>query len=108
MKDVVGVDIHEGDFIIYATKSEAPSLQFAWVHEIKEVTKKSWNDHEYTEVKVKIHRAEKDGTRKNKIVSDYFPENPTGQQFVDRDTGTPDMVWLNGTTGQDHRLMVIS
>lgn len=129
MKDRVGNEINIGDFIVYVTKSESPSLQFGWVDEFKDV-KGRWSDR--TTPRVKICHAEPDGTRITKTavdvpghwrpdtplhVRDYRHNNfqsPTREErdmyYVPttyRDTGKPSTVWLDAASNRDARMLVI-
>lgn len=96
-KDVAGQSLDIGSFVVYATRTEGPNLQFGYIEEFKP----SYNSH-----RVKLHRADANGRRKNKIESVYYPDNPSGQMFEHIDTGRPDTVWLDGSD-QDKRMLVI-
>lgn len=95
--DRLGNFINEGDFILYATKTEAPSLQFAWVETIKQG--------KHGDVAVKITHSEPNGTVKTKTVFDYDPIAKTGEN---RDTGKPSTSTLRvygDGTNPDSRLL---
>jgi len=96
MLDLVGRPVNEGDFVVYATKTEAPSLQFGWIEQIKvkEHERRDWrSDDTYVqfEYKIKIRHAEADGTRKNKT---DFRQDPVTGEYGYQDTGVASTAWL--------------
>ena len=99
LTDRLGKPVNVGDFILYATKTEAPSIEFAWVVEIKDGV----NQHRRSGHRVKIKHANPDGTLKTKQVFDYDPITEKGQY---RDTGKPVTVTLSTYSSQDFRMLV--
>lgn len=113
MKDIVGQEVVEGSFITYATKTEAPSLQFGWVEQVKVTETEGYDGQTRQSVRIKVHHANSDGSRKNKTVFKKLdaplPPDETGyvREWDYVDTGRPSTVWLDGTTGKSNRLLVV-
>lgn len=128
MNDCTGREVNVGDFVVYATKTESPSLQFAYIVEFKEVPQR-WSDR--TTPRMKLWRSSHDGTRITKTVVDvpghwredapaHISDYRSGYRVTSEDrkkyyvnttyvdTGKPDTVWLDCASNNDHRLMVIS
>jgi hypothetical protein len=96
MLDLAGCPVAEGDFIIYATKTESPSLQFGWVEQIstKETTEhnhRHGTDYTSFKYKVKVRHADINGVKRFKTVFDYDPIAGTGEY---KETDTPSAAWL--------------
>lgn len=99
MKDRIGNDISVGDFIVYVTKTESPSLQFGWVDELKDKE----NHYGQKTLRVKVAHSEPDGTRKTKVVFQY--DHLEGK-YANYDTGRPSTAWLESHGESDDRFMV--
>lgn len=108
MFDTLGNKINVGDFLLYVTKTESPSLQFGWVEEIKDET--VTNGHYVRErFRVKIAHAESDGTRKNKQVFRGAELDNFNNVIVEagyRDTGRPSTAWLESYGKSDRRFLI--
>lgn len=100
-KDVVDQDITAGSFVLYVTRERGAPIQFGYVEEFK--TTQSYGG--YTSHRVKLCRAEANGSRKNKFNRKYVPENLPGERYVLEDTGKPDYVWLDASE-KTNRMLV--
>jgi hypothetical protein len=105
MKDCIGNDIRIGDFVVYATKTEAPSLEFGYVIDIKEKPQLPWHDGtpRPPETRIKLQHADANGQTKNKTVWEYDRVTEKGHH---KDTGKPSQSWLTEHWEASARLMV--
>lgn len=126
MKDCVGHDINEGDFVIYVVQGDRNAgINFGWVVEIVDKsetsTRPNGTTYRSTDIKVKIQRADADGTRHTVQAVDVpghwrddvpmhdrtwdkYAENYVSSTM--RDTGKPSTTRLNARGEQDYRLLV--
>lgn len=112
LEDCAGQPVHEGDFIVFATKTEAPSLKFGYIESIKEVKSKTVSHiGTFKEYKIKVNWTDPYGNPVNKTV---FRKDNDGE-YRYQDTGKRNSSTLTATTyvGPDrtslkeHRLMVM-
>lgn len=126
-KDRVGRDINPGDFVAYVTAGDRhPVFEFGWVVEFRE--SKSYGE-PTGNFKIKIQRAEPDGTRETVQVVDvaahwrddtpahitdyYSGYRRTREDFDNyyvestyRDTGRPSTTTLDICEGNNNRLLI--
>lgn len=102
--DVQERELEVGDYVAYVTKSEAPSIQFAYLDEFKEKDR-AYGNPDYTNLRVKITHADKYGNRLTKTRTEYHPEAPEGQRVITVDTGKPSSVWLDEGSYRSHDVM---
>ena len=104
-KDRLGQPVYEGDFIIYVTKSEAPSLKFGYIEKIKE-TSRNPNNNGYVSYSVRVANTDPRGHKLNKKVFGIGPDGEYGYQDTDRLDIS--ILTINMYPGRDeeHRLMV--
>lgn len=101
LKDRVGRGIHIGDFIVYCTKTEAPSLRFGWILDIQT---KTGGPGQATH-KIKVRHADPDGTSLNKEIFDWDDVTNTGKYVT---TDKPSTAVLSSYGYDDHRFMVVN
>lgn len=104
MKDLTGAEISVGDFLLYATKTESPSLQYGYVEKIVDKRKTSDRDGElYGDIVIYIAQCDYTGKPVTKTVFDYNPELGIGEY---RDTGKQVKSSLKNYGTQSDRLLI--
>jgi len=115
MKDRIGNELKEGDFILYVARGDRhPVINFGYILEINEKVEQhvrhsdgyTW---ETRSAKLKIHKTLPDGTRLNKTVTEYGEYDEISRCYPNkyiRDTGKPDTTRLECYGEEDNRLMV--
>jgi hypothetical protein len=118
MIDIRGNEVREGDRVVYATKTEAPSLQFGRIVEIDEqVEVKQYAGREpgkWVTVRIKIQQTDASGNDLNKTT---FKLNPATNRYEYMDTGRKQTSWIQDSGSfhkqpwpdhiTSHRLMVL-
>ena len=112
LEDCAGQPVNEGDFIVFATKTEAPGLKFGYIESIKEVQSKTVSHvGTFKEYKIKVNWTDAYGNPVNIIV---FRKDDDGE-YRYQDTGKRNYSILTANTyvGPDrtdfkqYRLMVM-
>lgn len=127
MKDRVGNEVNEGDFVVYVTAGDRhPVLEFGWVLGFHE-SKSSYGS--YNQTKIKIQRATPKGKRQTveavdvpahwrEDTPDHIKDYNSGyrrtqeeydQYYVNptyRDTGRPSTTMLSVHEGNNNRFLV--